>query len=116
MNNKIEQLGKAWKHPVTGEIRYYVDITDDILGRYGGLRIERYNTGNIAVSYLNGEKISHAEARRIIGDVQKCWLTEDGRVHFKTADRDGLNYPTFWNALAENIEKEVQGTLEEANA
>ena len=46
---------------------YFNWHTDEVLAEFFGLVINRYKTGNISSAYLNGEKISNSEARRIIG-------------------------------------------------
>ena len=33
---------------------------------------------------IDGEKISNSEGRRLSGAIDKCWITEDGEVHFKS--------------------------------
>lgn len=75
----MEQVGKAWRHPQTGEIRYYVNDA----WRLGGLEVERYKSGNICAAQLDGEEISNSEAGRLVNACEKVWFTEDGEVHFK---------------------------------
>lgn len=75
----LEKIGSKWVHPKTGEVRYYVNDC----WKYGGLYVERYNSGNICYSELNGEEISHTKADGLIVSIQKCWITEDGEVHLK---------------------------------
>lgn len=72
-----------WKHPATGEVRYYVNNTAEL----AGLELHYYGTGNISAAYLNGEKISNGQAHRELREFGKVWLTEDGEIHTKDAGR-----------------------------
>ena len=68
-----------WKHPRTGEERWYVNNSEEL----AGLELHHYNTGNISAAYLNGEKISNSQAKRLIGQLGNVWLTADGEIHTK---------------------------------
>jgi hypothetical protein len=81
----FETIGNKWIHPKTGEVRYYINDA----WKYGGLYLDFYNTGNIAIAKLDGEKISDSEGRRLSGAINKCWVTEDGKVHMTGYDLDG---------------------------
>jgi excisionase family DNA binding protein len=43
-----------------------------------GLRVERYNSGNISYAELNGEEISNAKAFKLLSDAKVFW--EDGQI------------------------------------
>lgn len=45
--------------------RIYVN-SDDQIEKVFGLSVSRYNTGNICSAFLNGEKISNSQARRLL--------------------------------------------------
>jgi hypothetical protein len=68
--------GSRWqKH---GLDRIYFDD----LSRWYGVETERYKSGNIASARFRGERISNAEARRIIGrflDARLWWDVQSGR-------------------------------------
>ena len=66
-----------WKHPGTGEERWYVNNTHEL----AGLELHYYKTGNICAAYLGGEKISNGQARREMNELGKVWLTADGEIH-----------------------------------
>lgn len=61
---KLEALGiEAWER---GDMKRYY-INDDALEAVFGLRIGRYNTGNISSASLNGEPISNSRAYKLMG-------------------------------------------------
>lgn len=61
---KPEAIGnRAWER---GEMKRYY-INDDQLEAIFGLRIGRYNTGNISSASLNGEGISNSKAYKLLG-------------------------------------------------
>jgi len=96
-------IGNRWVHPKSGETRYYIDV--EKAAQFGGLEIDRYNTGNICWSALDGETISHAKAGRILNRVEKVWYTEDGQVHFKFNPCGSDDHDAFWQKVKESIEK-----------
>ena len=96
----FEVIGSKWIHPKTGEVRYYVNDA----WKYGGLELDFYNTGNIAIAKLDGEKISNSEGDRLGGCITKCWITEDGKVHMKGYDLDG-KYKDFSDRVIAGIKK-----------
>lgn len=109
----LEKIGSKWVHPKTGEVRYYVNDC----WKYGGLYVERYNSGNICYSELNSEEISHTKADGLIISIQKCWITEDGEVHLKGY----LGHEEFNDAVIAGIkaaiaEMEAPETVTETSA
>jgi hypothetical protein len=77
--------GNAWTHPSTGEVRVYFNSWPELIG----LEVSRYNTGNICGATLDGESISNARARDILGVVTKVWWSDaDNQIHI-TAYRTG---------------------------
>lgn len=48
-----------------GRKRIYIN-SDDQIEKVFGLTVSRYNTGNICSAFLNGEKISNCQARRLL--------------------------------------------------
>lgn len=76
--DKVRQVGSEWKHPRTGEARYYLNEWHDMIE---GLKIGRYNTGNISSATLDGEKISNGKAGKTINQVDKVWISADGDIH-----------------------------------
>lgn len=73
--------GKLWEK--AGMSRVYFDAAE-----WMGIKINRYNTGNIASAYVNGEKISNSEARRMISSVEKVWFdNEDGKFYSRATNR-----------------------------
>lgn len=100
MNGKFETIGSKWIHPGTGEVRYYINDA----WKYGGLYLDFYNTGNIAIAKLDGEKISNSEGRRLSGAIDKCWITEDGKVHIRYYAQE-----EFVKKVKAGIEKALAG-------
>lgn len=45
-----------------------------------GLEVRKYKTGNVAEAYVNGEKISNSEARRILNSKAYYDIVE-GKLH-----------------------------------
>lgn len=101
MNGKFETIGNKWIHPTTGEVRYYIND----VWEYGGLELDFYNTGNIAVAELDGERIS--EGRRLMNVINKCWMTEDGEIHMKT-------YTDAYQWFVEKVKAGIKKALAEA--
>lgn len=49
-----------------------------------GIGVSRYNSGNISSAAIDGEGVSNAEARRLLGAVEKVyWDAADGEIHIK---------------------------------
>lgn len=68
MTNSIEEklvsIGcSVWEK--YGRKRIYID-SDEEIEKVFGLSISRYNSGWICSAFLNGEKISNSEARRLL--------------------------------------------------
>lgn len=76
---QIEAIGgRRWTK--AGHDRVY--INSDVWTQLIGLETVRYNSGNIAGATLNGEQISNARAKDIIGCISKIyWDAEDGQIH-----------------------------------
>lgn len=64
----------SWKHPRTGQKRYYFNNWKDAIG----LSLDFYNTGNISAASLRGEKISNSKAGQIH---MKLWFDEEKNLH-----------------------------------
>ena len=80
MIEKLEEAGaKRWTK--YGKDRLYIDV-ELVLD----LDVDRYNTGNICKSLLDGEKISHARASRILGSKIYIDLTTDELVVAANSD------------------------------
>lgn len=94
----LETIGNKWIHPVTGEVRYYVNDA----WKYGGLELEFYNSGNISDASLNGEGISNSKARGFKSCINKCWITEDGKVHVKF-----YGHEDFVDAVIAGVKKAI---------
>lgn len=67
MNNVEEKLisagGNLWEK--YGRKRIYIN-DDDVIEKVFGLSVSRYNSGMISSAFLNGEKISNSQARRLL--------------------------------------------------
>ena len=105
-NEVLSKIGKAWTHPKTGEVRYYID--NDTAAEIGGLEIERYKTGNISDAWYKGKKISNSEAKRMLGYIYKVYCTEDGEVIIQT-NKYGDEYPGFVSRIKAGIESKIAG-------
>ena len=67
-----------------------------------GLQVEYYKTGNISDSIWNGERISHAEARRML----------NAKTYIDLKD-DSLHCDHYWN---DNLKDAAQNLIDEATA
>lgn len=106
-------IGNAWKHPKTGEIRYYIDIDD--AAEYGGLTIDRYNSGNIWHADYKGEKISNSKAYKMLGPIYKVYYTiENGTpaVTIQISQYAHNDYPEFCEDIRAGIEKALAEVTE----
>lgn len=75
----IAKGGRLWeKH---GYRRIYFN---DLPALYG-LEYDTYNTGNISAAWVDGERVSNSEGRRILGRLAfaKVWYDVDGKFHGK---------------------------------
>jgi hypothetical protein len=82
---QIDKLGASeWKHPRTGEVRYYLNGWTGMVG----LEVSRYGTGNISSASLGGEHISNAQAGRLLG--VKVWVDATGQVRASHPGRQSL--------------------------
>ena len=52
-----------------------------------GLEVRKYKTGNVAEAYVNGEKISNSEARRILNSKAYYDIIED-KLHMDSYMED----------------------------
>ena len=75
--------------------RLYFNIADS-----GVLDIDRYKSGSISSSYLDGEKISHARANRILATRAYMDL-KNGEVIVASGDEHDLVADAFEKALAQ---------------
>ncbi len=94
-NTVIETLkklgGKLWEK--YGKRRIYFD--SGLVLDYAGLKLERYNTGNICRAWLDGKEISNSAARRIVeaySDLKIFYDLADGE--FKIAGT-GIGYSDY---------------------
>lgn len=80
--------------------RLYFNIADN-----GALDIDRYKSGNICSAYLNGEKISHARANRILAT--RAYLDlKTGETVVVSGDEHDLVADIFEKALKDIQESE----------
>lgn len=102
---KIEQLeklgGKRWTK--AGGVRVYFND----LPQWFGLRVTRYNTGNISSATLDGEPISNSQAQEIL---EACrfgklwWDSADEQFHWRGLESRRFN-------IAEPIIDTIKGLL-----
>ena len=83
--NMVEALtaigGNLWEK--AGMARIYFNDLESLMG----LRISRYNTGNISSASLNGESISNSGAQRMLNSVDKIWFDlADGKFYYRASD------------------------------
>ena len=83
----IRMFTNSWTHPRTGAERLYLD--EDKAAKFIGLEVRRYKTGNIKFSAIDGEEISHSEAYRILGSMDRVFfdVTTGTWDHRHTSDR-----------------------------
>jgi len=65
---------RRWTNPTTGEHRRYLNGWEKAIG----LKVSRYNTGNVSSATLDGEHISNTAAGHMSA---KIWLDDTDRVH-----------------------------------
>ena len=64
VEQKLIEIGcTVWEK--YGRKRIYIN-SDEEIEKVFGLSVSRYNTGNICSAFLNGEKISNSQARRLL--------------------------------------------------
>lgn len=96
---KLMELGNRWQK--NGMDRIYIN---DLPTLYG-LRVERYNTGNICAAWLNGESISNNSARQLVYSFSnaKIWYDmADGK--FRGQGLDGDDFREIVAAIRKMIE------------
>ena len=87
-----EKYGKVWEK--NGLKRLYLDPTKM------GLNLGYYKTGNIKDSNINGEVISHSEARKILGGAEKAYIDlNTGEI--KGVDQSSKFYQIFGKKIEE---------------
>ncbi len=81
----LEKIGgNAWATPDRSKIRSYLNV--DVMAKATGLDVNFYNTGNVSSATLDGEKISNAQASKMLSrfNYTKLWYDDgDGKFHFK---------------------------------
>ncbi|WP_406850133.1 hypothetical protein [Chromobacterium phragmitis] len=84
--------GKLWEK--ADMRRVYFNDLEELFCAATGLRVGRYNTGNISSASINGQSISNCEARRMLRDIcgtSKLWFdAADGKFHSRDMGRDAL--------------------------
>lgn len=87
-----EKYGKVWEK--NGQKRLYLDP------KKMGLNLGYYKTGNIKDSDINGEVISHSEARKILGGAEKAYIDlNTGEI--KGVDQSSKFYQIFGKKMEE---------------
>lgn len=87
-----EKYGKIWEK--NGQKRLYLDP------KKMGLNLGYYKTGNIKDSDINGEAISHSEARKILGGAEKAYIDlNTGEI--KGVDQSSKFYQHFGKKMEE---------------
>ena len=78
VENLVAIGGNRWTK--NGHDRVYLNNWPELIG----LEVTRYKSGNIWAASLNGERISNAEARRILGAITAVYFdAADGQIHVK---------------------------------
>lgn len=103
----LSKFGNRWTHPSTGEVRYYMDPIKAM--EIGGLELVFYNTGNISGAWLDGNKISNAEGRRMLNSIYKVYVTEGGKAVVQI-NQYGRQYPEFAKKIETGLQSIVDGT------
>lgn len=107
-NVDLEKYGKIWEK--NGQKRLYLDP------KKMGLNLGYYKTGNIKDSDINGEVISHSEARKILGGAEKAYIDlNTGEI--KGVDQSSKFYQHFGKkieGIASSIPK-TQTTAKQAS-
>lgn len=78
---KIEEIGNAWTHPKTGEVRYYVNDWQDMVE----LEVCYYKTGNVSAVYFKDEERSNSWFKKHVAGT-KVWVSENKEVHVDYCD------------------------------
>lgn len=100
--------GNRWEHPVTGEVRYYIDPR--IVAKRGGLRIYGYDpwSGEGSYARLDGERVTETVVNTILARVDKAWYTLDGKVCLKFDNRITSKYDRVWERGKAAVEDELK--------
>lgn len=70
--------------------------------RFAGLEISRYNTGNVSLAKLNGEKVSNAKGSRMASIVERAYIDlTTGKLHCTQAKDDDVQQAVI--ALENNL-------------
>ncbi|NGO69302.1 hypothetical protein [Streptomyces boncukensis] len=92
--------GSEWQR--YGKHRVYLNDWAEL----AGLEITRYNSGNIQFALWQGERISNAQASKILSSIDKIWFdAATGKIHCRygwsesrVASRDEV-----WNAITSGV-------------
>lgn len=98
--------GNSWTPSRGGDERIYINNWFELIG----LKVSRYNTGNISSATMDGEHISNTKAAKIIGDGKVYYHTGDGKIH---AQGSAAGYI---HEIVEGIGAELTAIEEEAAA
>lgn len=103
----IEQLekvgGKLWEKGAMRRV-YFNDLPALV-----GLEIDSYGTGNIANARENGEKISNAEAGRVIAGLGRVWYDlEKGAFFHRAGDFAKPDYVDYGARAIEAIKAKLE--------
>lgn len=108
MNGNIDlsRIGNAWTHPVTGEVRYYINNAYEYLGL-----TKFYHKGNFK-GYKNaqGEEVGGKSFRNFLSHI-KVWVGEDGVVHVEKGD----DYPDSALEIQNRVQAKVDALGQEEN-
>lgn len=104
----IELDYDAWTHPRTGEIRFYINNWQPIMG----IEIYRYNTGNISAAYIGDEKISNALGGETIRG--KVYFTSDGTIHAYWRCGTAITEAEIVEKLQPLVDAEIERVKKEA--
>lgn len=71
----MEMNISKWVHPVTGDIREYINNWAELLG----LEVGRYKTGNVSWAIFRGEDVANRRATALLK--AKVWRDKHGDFH-----------------------------------
>lgn len=102
----IEQLkqvgGTEWKSSDGKMHRVYFNL-EALIDLYG-LKIERYNTGNISAAWLDGAKFANRRASEVV------WMLGRGKFWYDLADGKfySRNLPDYSGKITHEIEARLE--------
>lgn len=96
--------GNRWQK--NGKDRVYINNWAE----FAGIETTRYNTGNIASAYYQGERISNSQAGKLLSSIDKVWYdAADGKLHcrYGWSESRVAGRTEVWAAVVDGIRNAI---------